>query len=417
MSQKILIVAYHYPPVRVSSGIQRTLKFSAYLRDHGWEPLILTVSPRAYEQVSEDQMGEIPADLVVERAFGLDTSRHLAIKGRYLRVMAQPDRWVSWWPMATWRGLQMIRRHRPAAIMATFPIATAHLIGLTLSRLTGVPLIADFRDAMTEPDYPRDPLTWKVQRRLERAVVKHCKRAVFTTEGTLQMYAERFPDIPAARWAVIENGFDEENFRDAEAGLDRSRLAEAGRMVLVHSGVLYPQERDPRPFFTALRELRDAGTIDAGCLKVVLRATGSDDYYRRLLAEFGIEELVSLEGTIPYREALREMLRADGLLLFQAAICNHQIPAKLYEYARAGQPILALTDLAGNTAAHLRALGCADVADIADAQSIRRVLEDFLRRWRQGALSGISPDAAQTCSRRSRTAELAGLLDGIATRP
>ena len=52
--------------------------------------------------------------------------------------------------------------------------------------------------------------------------------------------------------------------------------------------------------------------------------------------------------------ALAEQLAADGLLLFQAANCNHQIPAKLYEYLRAGRPILALTDAAGNTAATLR---------------------------------------------------------------
>ena len=413
MPRRILMVAYHYPPVRVSSGIQRTLKFSTYLPDHGWDPLVLTVSPKAYERISDDQLGEIPQHAIVERAFGLDTQRHLAFRGKYFRFMAQPDRWVSWWPMGTVKGLQMIRRFRPDVIMATFPIATAHLIGLTLHRLTGVPFVADFRDAMTEPDYPRDPLTWKVQRRLEQVVVRHCDKAVFTTSGTLDMYAERYPEIPADRWTVIENGFDEENFRDAETGMDTQRLAEEGRMVLVHSGVLYPQERDPRPFFGALRSLKDAGFICAGNLRVTLRATGSDPYYRSLLSEYGIEDLVALEGTIPYREALREMMRADGLLLFQAAICNHQIPAKLYEYARSGRPILGLTDLSGNTAEHLRTLGCGNLCDIADETSIRNALTAFVTQWRTGTLRGVSPDTAGTCSRRARSAELARLLDGM----
>ena len=94
-NKRLLMIAYHFPPVRVSSGIQRTLKFCAYLREFGWEPLVLTVSPHAYEITSPDQLGEIPPGVVVQRAFGLDTSRHLAIRGKYLHWMAQPDRWVS----------------------------------------------------------------------------------------------------------------------------------------------------------------------------------------------------------------------------------------------------------------------------------------------------------------------------------
>ena len=81
-NRRVLLIAYHYPPVKISSGIQRTLKFSAYLRENGWEPMVLTISPRAYEQTSDDQIAEIPEGMVVERAFGLDTSRHLAIGKR-----------------------------------------------------------------------------------------------------------------------------------------------------------------------------------------------------------------------------------------------------------------------------------------------------------------------------------------------
>ena len=76
--KRILIVAFHFPPVRVSSGIQRTLKFCTYLREYGWDPLVLTISPSAYDVTNPDQLKEIPNDVVVERAFGLDTSRHLA---------------------------------------------------------------------------------------------------------------------------------------------------------------------------------------------------------------------------------------------------------------------------------------------------------------------------------------------------
>lgn len=411
--KRVLMIAYHYPPVRTSSGIQRTLKFSEYLRDHGWEPMILTVSPRAYEAVSNDQMGEIPAGMIVERAFGLDTARHLSLKGRYFRWMAQPDRWVSWWPMGVIRGMQLIRRHRPKAIFATFPIATSPMIGLSLHRLSGLPLIVDFRDAMTEPGYPVTPSTWKVHRRLEAALIKACSRAVFTTDATRAMYAERYPEKPADCWTVIENGFDEDNFRNAERDLDAHPLGAGGQMVMVHSGVLYPEERDPRAFFAALRAMKSAGEVSAATLHIILRATGTDDYYRKLLSEYGIDDIVTIEPVVAYRIALQEMMRADGLLLFQAAACNKQIPAKLYEYARAGKPIIALTDFAGNTADTLNRLHVPWIADITDEQQIRDMLNTLISRWKDGSLNGVERQLADTCSRRSRTAELARLLDSL----
>lgn len=410
-NKRLLMIAYHFPPVRVSSGIQRTLKFCTYLREFGWEPLVLTVSPNAYEITNPDQLGEIPPDVVVERAFGLDTSRHLAIRGKYLHWMAQPDRWVSWWPAAVWTGMKMIRKYQPQAIMSTFPIATAHRIGLSLQKRSGLPWVADFRDSMTEPGYPRDPLTWRVHRRLEEEVVRHCAKAVFTTEPTRDMYAERYPEISPDRWAVIENGFDEENFRDAENGLPEAPLGQDGQLTLVHSGVLYPKERDPRPFFAAISTLKKAGKVDGKTVRIVLRATGSDGLYQPMIDELGIDDIVHLEPVVPYREALQEMLRADALLLFQGSVCNHQVPAKIYEYYRAGKPIFALADPAGISARMLRDVGVQDIADIADQSAIATTLENLLLAMRQKARAGVAREAAALNSRKSRTAELARLLD------
>ena len=417
VNRRLLVVAYHFPPVRVSSGIQRTLKFCTYLRDHGWDPLVLTISPTAYEVSSPDQLKEIPDDVVVERAFGLDTSRHLSFRGKYSNFMAQPDRWISWWPAAVWTGMRMIDKYQPDAIFSTFPIATAHLIGLSLSKRSRLPWVADFRDAMIEEGYPQDPLTWKVQRRLEVATVKQCARAVFTAQPTRDMYAERYPEVPNSKWAVIENGFDEDNFLDAETGLELNPLGKPGQLTLVHSGILYPKERDPRAFFAALSQLKIAGKINGDQLQIVLRATGSDDLYRSQLVALNLQDIVRLEPPIAYREALREMLRADALLLFQGSVCDHQVPAKIYEYYRAARPILALVGPEGISATMLREAGVEDQANMADAQQIADAISVFLDKLRNGRCSGVPRDFAMANSRRSRTGELARLLDELVATP
>ncbi len=135
--------------------------------------------------------------------------------------------------------------------------------------------------------------------------------------------------------------------------------------------------------------------------------------YTGMLREYGIGDLIELAPPVSYRLALQEMLCADGLLLIQASMCNHQIPAKLYEYLRAGRPIVALTDPVGNTADALRASGADTIFDIADEADIARGLRKFLPVLRTGELSGIPRQVADLHSRHSRTAELAQLLAGL----
>ena len=417
--RKILMIAFHFPPAFGSSGLHRTVKFSQYLPNHGWQPTVLTAHPRAHEQT----LPCAERDALVEYAFALDAARHLSIKGRYPGWAAVPDRWISWFPAAVIKGRRLIREMRPDVIWSTYPIATAHLIGLALHRWSGIPWVADLRDPMSEIDpatgieYPLDPAVRKANRWIERRVISNCARAVLTTPGTAAIYAKRYPDIPAKRWAIIGNGFDEDDFRDAERTADTAHAAQGKRTVLVHSGTLYTDNRDPRAFFEALGGLQRAGHLSAESLRIVLRASGSEDFYAGLLRERGIEDIVLLEPAIPYREALVEMLQADGLLIFQASNCNYQIPAKLYECLRARRPILALTDPAGDTAALLRAEHIDTILPLDDAAAIRAGLLDFLARLRAGTAPCGNEASVSKHAREARTAELAELLDDVLLQP
>lgn len=410
-AKRVLLIAFHYPPIVGSSGVHRALRFSQYLREFGWEPAVLTAHPRAYGRVGMDLMGDIPPGLPVARAFAVDTSRHLRIGGSYPLWLALPDQWSSWCVGAVPAGMRLIRRFRPQLLWSTYPIATAHAIGLVLHRLTKLPWIADFRDSMTEDGYPTPPTKWRVYRWIEGATVRRAARSVFTAPGTLRMYAGRYPEVSRDHWGLIPNGYDEESF----ASLNPAPAGGRGgkRLVLVHSGILYPSERDPRPFFRALATMRQAGLIGPESLQVVLRASGHDAYHRRLIEEHRLQDLVILGPPLGYREALAEMLGADGLLLFQASNCNHQIPAKLYEYLRAGRPILALTDPVGDTAEALRQLGIDTIAPLDVEERVRGGLVEFLARIRAGTAPIPDPRAVAQHSRRARTAELAALFDGV----
>lgn len=403
---KVLMVAFHFPPQRGSSGIQRTLKFAEYLPAHGWQPLVLSAHRRAYPDA-----GGAPYDgpARVIRAFALDTARHLALRGRYSQFMALPDRWASWILGAVPAGWRLARRERPTLIWSTYPIASAHLVGLALHRLTGLPWIADLRDPMIDEAYPTDPWMRRAAAWVERQTLRHCTRAVCTTPGAIRSYRLRYPELPAERFCLIENGYDDEEFARATPA---PRPA-SGPFVLLHSGIVYPSERDPRPLFAAIAHLAHEGILTPVNFRLVLRAPVHDALLAGWARDHGIECMLEIAPSLPYRAALEEMLAADALLVLQAANCNDQVPAKLYEYLRAGRPVLALTDPRGDTAGVMRAAGIDTVAPLDDAEAIGQALKRFLDLARNGRAPLAPCTFVRAQARQARTVQLAALMDEV----
>jgi glycosyltransferase involved in cell wall biosynthesis len=407
--KSVLLVAYHFPPVGASSGYLRTLKFAKYLPEFGYVPTVLTVAPRAYPVINSN----LPPDgLHVERAFALDTARHLSIGGRYPKWLASPDRWQTWIPFAVRAGKRLIKEIKPEIIFSTFPIASAHVAGLKIARQSGIPWVADFRDPMAEPDYPPDADDRQRLLRLESAIVSAAGCCVFTTQSTREMYESRYPHLEAKRVRLIPNGYDEDDFSGLDVSLDGK--SGIGLIKILHSGTIYPSERDPTAVFEALGHLKDDGTVTASDFRLSLRATGHDGLVRELIAQARIEDLVEIAPPLPYRDALREMMESDALLLLQAGNCNRQVPAKIYEYFRSGRPIIALTDLAGETASVLRDAECPYLADLrnpaAIAGEIRRLITDI----RSGSAWRARSDEAAKHSRRELTGQLATVFDDLA---
>jgi glycosyltransferase involved in cell wall biosynthesis len=414
------MVAFHFPPFRGSSGLQRTLSFSRHLPACGWNPIVLTATPHAYPSLGGDQLCDILASVPVKRAFALNTKKHLAFKGRYAKWMALPDEWVSWLFSAVPAGLSLVRKYQPKIIWSTYPIATAHLIGFVLHRLTGIPWIADFRDPMTEVDpktnqqYPTDPVIWRSRRWIERLSVNHSSRMVFVTPGACGIHASRYPKLKNNQCAIIPNGYEEKVFTDAEQFVTHL-ASKHRRIVLLHSGSLYPTtDRDPSSFFAALANLRRSGKVSASTLHVVLRATGYDSHYRDLIENFKLRNIVSLLPPVNYREALAEMLNADGLLVFQGYTSNPAIPAKLYEYLRARRPIFALVDPDGDTAGTLREAKVGTLVPLDSEAIIAKGLLEFLEMIQTKTAPVLDMETIKNYSREYRAKELAALLDSVA---
>jgi len=324
--------------------------------------------------------------------------------------------------------LRAIRRSRPTVLYSTSPIPSAQLVGWALHRATGLPWVADLRDPLTGRASPATR-GWRhrAQAFVERCVAHRAAHIVFTTAAARADFHSRYPSLPAARLHVVENGFDEGDFLAAEAQLaaerrpaatgtavpDSAGEAAAKPLVLLHSGLVSDAVRTPRALLQALATALPEGEFAGRPVRVVFRGSQAEAEFRPLTAALGLERWVEWLPALPYREALQEMLRADGLLLLQGEQNNPQVPAKVYEYFRAGRPVLGLVGEGSECTRLLAAEGLGSTAPLEDPAAIEAALGTFLAQVVAGTAPVMPAARAKVFSRAGRTAELAQVL-GVA---
>jgi glycosyltransferase involved in cell wall biosynthesis len=417
VSKRLLMIAFHYPPCHGSSGLQRTLAFSRYLRNHDWQPALLTVTSGAYESTSESLLSSIPTGMPIHRVWTLDTARHLSIFGRYPSRLAVPDRWASWRWGAIRKALKLVRELRPDAIWSTYPIATAHSIAASVAEQSGLPWIADMRDPMVELDpytgieFPEDPAVRKARLEIESRVMRLASRVVFCTEGARNICVDRYGTECESKFSIISNGYDEDAFQSVGTSPPTEPADRA--FTLLHSGTVYPgSDRGPEGLFEAIHALNASDQLPGG-FRIVFRASGHDDYLNHLARQFAISSLVRLEPQVDYRSALQEMMSCSALLVIQGPSSNPAIPAKLYEYFRARKPLFGLVHPAGETAGLLERLNAGVTAAPDDPAAIASALRTFFARIREGQVVNVSEDDLPRFSREYQTGELAMILDNL----
>lgn len=403
---RVLIVAYHFPPIKGSSGFLRTLKFVRYIRDHGIEPVVLTVNTRAYPDTDPQLLAQIPEGVLVKRSFALDGARHFAIAGRYPSFLALPDRFASWIPMGVRDGMALVKRLGIQAVFSTYPVPSAHVIAGRIARKSGLPWIADFRDPMWDDFLEIPASALEARKRVEAETVERSTHILATTAGIADLFQRRYPGLPADKVTVIPNGFDEFDF--AHLALPARK---GGPVTLVHAGLLEQVDRDPVPFLRGLRLAIDKGLLAESGIRVRLLGSGNLDVYLAELERLKLGACVSFEPPIPYGKALELMAASDILLLFQGPSCEAQIPAKLYEYLRVGRPILALATSGGETGRLVVASGGGMVVPIDDPEAIAKALGDWAGKIGRGEpLPHATRETAARYSRQKQAGELAGLI-------
>jgi glycosyltransferase involved in cell wall biosynthesis len=184
----------------------------------------------------------------------------------------------------------------------------------------------------------------------------------------------------------------------------------------MHTGEVYPELRDPRSLLEALDLLIREGLIRPQEVLVRLIGAGAglhSEAFRGWLASRAIAGSVSVEPRLNHRACIAESLSADVLILLQcSSLVRQQLPAKAFEYLRAGRPVLTIAPADSATAEFFNSADVGWVLDADDAGGLQRAVREIVSRFRGGSLQVPVPRAS-SFERRHLARSLAGIFTDL----
>lgn len=429
MSKKVLIFTYYWPP---SGGIavQRFLKFSHYLPQYGWEPIIVTVKNGSYPYYDYSLEKEINPSLRVYKTKTFEPFEIYNLlqgkRGKIMPVAAPdaekkkslfksiaayiranyfiPDARKGWVPFALKQARQILKDEKIDAVITTGPPQSTHLIGLRLKKEFGIKWLADFRDPWTGIFYnrafPRSEQATKTDLFYETEVLHNADVVTVIGPGIKNEFEDR-----AKRIEVIFNGYDEMKFSS-----NPTLPASGDYFVIRYVGSLLTSE-NAEMLWQTLYEMVSSGRNIR--FEIIGRA---DEAVIASLKKFRLDSITSFTNFIPHREAIDKMTGADLLLYIVPRVENGNliITGKIFEYIASKSEILSIGPTNSDGATILREAQRDLMLDYDDRDGINKRISESYQYWQQNKKAKKhTGEAHNRFAASALTSQLANLLNEI----
>lgn len=428
--KKVLVITYYWPPSG-GAGVQRWLKFTKYLRNYGWEPIIYTPEnpePPAFDHSLEK---DIPEGIHViktriwepysayKRFVG--RKKEDSIKGGFLSENKRPSLtekisvWIrgnffipdarKFWIKPSVRFLVDYLKKNPVdAIVSTGPPHSMHRIALGIKKKLNVPWLADFRDPWTNIDFYDDLMLTKFAHRkhlrLEREVLSTADKVVTVSWN----WAKDFEKLCGRKIDVVTNGYDPEDFKNLSENSGNERF------VLCHIGSLN-KDRNPEFLWKCLAQIVKADPDFDRDLRI--RFIGQVDYkVFDDLTRFNLMKRTEKIDYLPHDETLKKSSESSALLLLLNNTPNVDgiIPGKVFEYLALKRPILCIGVDTGDSARIINESKAGSVINFGDEERCISFIKELYKNYKNKTLT-VSSSGIEKYSRQEKAKEITGILD------
>ena len=386
MQVPVLIITYYWPPSG-GAGVQRWLKFSKYLPEFGWDPVILTVDQAyaAYPVTDNSLTDDLPSTVKVYTTpatnyfniYKKDKSRipsagfannvDNTFKGKFFRFVRGnffiPDPRRGWNKYAFKKACELIETAGIRHVITTSPPHSTQLIGLKIKkRYPAIKWIADLRDPWTDIYYYKQfyptILSKAIDLKYEKRVLKKSDKIITVGASLKTLFSTKIPGLER-KTEVITNGYDESDFKDV-------KVTSPSRFTITYVGTL----SDIYPIEGLIPALK---TLQAEDKDFILRFVGTvSEKTKKMLVNEIQDNHLDFLPYVAHSDAITFMQRSSILLLI---IPLHQsnnsiITGKIFEYIASSVPILCLGPATGDAAQIIRSVSGGETFNYFDSDAI-----------------------------------------------
>jgi glycosyltransferase involved in cell wall biosynthesis len=300
------------------------------------------------------------------------------------------------------RGVRLARNHDADVIHSINNPFHLHLIGFFVSVLTGLPWLAELRDALTtDPDLEKHSVRDYARQFVEWLVVARATRIAWIDGIQLPSgyFRERYPDSSAAIERLPFIGFLSDHFEDVEPETYDT-------FTITYAGSFYPGWIEPMGFLDGLSRYLE--TTDRPDITVQFYGDWCEAY-RDYAEAVGTTSAIRSYDFVPHEEIVPVLKGSDAVLYIGGDDPKNakNIPSKIWDYIGSERPILAIVDPSFRVAEFIRTYELGIVAPPDDPDSIA----DAIRRLRDRQFEGPSADVSEQFSREKMVNALADVLD------
>lgn len=420
--RKILIIYPHFPPSNLA-GVHRSRLFAQHLPAYGWEPTILTVHEKFYEEKPDWNVVKLlPENLNIEKvnAFKLTKPRLLGDIG--LRAFFQLYK----------RAKQLIKNDHFDFLYIPIPSFYCALLGRWLHRSTRIKYGIDYIDPWVH-DFPgsnrifsRHWLSKQMANFLEPIAIKKASLITGVAEGYYNPVLERNPHLnrQAITGAMPYGGEKKDHELLKHLAIEPYLFKKNNKVQLVYAGAMLPKAYQPlEAIFKSISANPDHfNNVEFHFIGTGKTSGDPQGHNIKPLAEkYGLWQTVVYEypERIPYLDVLVHLNIADGIFILGSTE-PHYTPSKSYQGVLSGKPILAVLHEASTAVDVLRLSGAGMVLAFSGEGDVFSIENNFPGMWDQYQIwsltfnaNNINIDVFEKFSARSVTEKLVLLLNQL----
>ena len=429
--KKVLFITYYWPPAG-GATVNRIFKFSQFLPEFGWEPVILTTEGGDFPFTDESLLKEVNPETKVYRSRGFslhkmfkkvspssgknfvpygftDESKNSFMDNlsRWVKYNMIPDTRYPWYFSTHQKAAEIIRAEKIDLIFSSSPPQTNHMIAHKAARKTGIPWVADFRDPWTDVFWLLDRS--KRLKFIHRRDQKIEKRTIEGMDGIVTVgpsLVEILQRKTTKKIHQITNGYDEKYFvKEDVIPRDKFRITYAGSLS---------REQNPSCFIRALEMLKDKVDFFDQC--EILFLGNFPGYLSELFDQSSYRGKIVYKPYTHYAESIRSIMDSELLLMIVPETRDNKciLTSKLFDYIGADRPVLCYGPPDGDAAMVLDESGCGMTFSYADAEASARFIYDTFIHWKnKTGVDNTRADSIKKYTRRSLTAQLAQVFESV----